>query len=422
MKKEKKVGMIIDEISSLEPQSDKISPIFVNFKHAKCNPEQLAKEIRDINVEVTSHAKKKPDFNMELTTWNLTYETSEDGKDPYFDHYIAIRDKETGKTRLIEAVHMTLKPKITAPQSRNSLLNVREKEEQDGEDTTNSRNKTNQLLVNNFGMKKSQAVMKSYQRQIVHKDETENRLMKAANEVKLEDLSGAPDKEDGESIKTTDLIPKRDDNAALLVDVYKIQNLLSDEELTDLSSACTNVLNQYSSTETIDEAAVNRTFTNIGAYCMKKLLNGGDVEKNGALVLYLETIVKFSRMKPIDLSKGYRCLPNFIPQSLKKKVFENFSVGEFQKRIITPELKDKAVCHAIVLALLINDFKIEVSLLTDSMRIFKNLENLVNITGAHVVNNSRTGKQEIILKRPLAHFEISKSRNFKKKTGPGMKR
>ena len=45
MKKEKKVGMIIDQISSLEPQSEKMSPIFVNFKHAKFNPEQLAQQV-----------------------------------------------------------------------------------------------------------------------------------------------------------------------------------------------------------------------------------------------------------------------------------------------------------------------------------------------------------------------------------------
>jgi len=410
MKKEKKVGMIIDQISSLEPQSDKVSPIFVNFKHAKFNPEQLAQQVCNIDVEVTSNARDKPDFNMELKTSNLSYVTSEHCKDPYFDHYIAIRDKETGKTRLIEAVHMTLKPKVTPPKSRNPLLM-----EDEGEEVTPKvRDSRNKRLVTNFGMKKGVAYFKSKENQVVSQDETESRLMMAASEVNIEDLSSAADKEESESIKITDLIPKRDDNAALVVDVYKIHNLLTAEELEDGSNACTNILNEYNSPEAIDGGMTKRIFSPIGAHFLKKLLNGGDLKKGG-LVLYLDALAKFFRLKPVDLSKGFKCLPHHIPHSLKKKVFDNFSIGEFQKRMMTPELKDKIICHAIVLALIINDFKIEVSLITDSIRIVKNLENLVNITGAHVVNNARTGKQEIILKKPLAHFEISKSMNFKNK-------
>ena len=45
-------------------------------------------------------------------------------------------------------------------------------------------------------------------------------------------------------------------------------------------------------------------------------------------------------------------------------------------RFISPELKDKAVCHSIVLALMLNNCKIDVSLLTESVSTKHTLENV----------------------------------------------
>ena len=60
----------------------------------------------------------------------------------------------------------------------------------------------------------------------------------------------------------------------------------------------------------------------------------------------------------------------FLPLNIKKKVFSYFSINNgTSNRLVFPELTDGAICHVIVLALLANNFEVDTSLLTKSIRV-----------------------------------------------------
>ena len=78
-----------------------------------------------------------------------------------------------------------------------------------------------------------------------------------------------------------------------------------------------------------------------------------------ALALYMEGIIRFSKLKQGELSRGEKALPNFLPNNVKKKILSLFALSTGgRSRVVTPDLKDKAVCHIMVLALLINSLKL----------------------------------------------------------------
>ena len=75
---------------------------------------------------------------------------------------------------------------------------------------------------------------------------------------------------------------------------------------------------------------------------------------------------------------------------------------------MTPELTDRDICHVIVLALLANNFKLDTSLLTESIRVRPDhLKKLVAMVGAHLSNDSVNQSQFIVLKLPLANFNVN---------------
>ena len=59
-----------------------------------------------------------------------------------------------------------------------------------------------------------------------------------------------------------------------------------------------------------------------------------------------------------------------LPLNIKKKVFLYFSINNGTSNIIvTQELTYRAICHVLVLALLANNFEVDTSLLTKSIRV-----------------------------------------------------
>ena len=93
---------------------------------------------------------------------------------------------------------------------------------------------------------------------------------------------------------------------------------------------------------------------------------------------------------------------------IKKKIFDQFSSGTRQQRIISPLLKDKAMCYIIVLSLMLNNQKIETSAITESVRVDpKNLKKLVMMTGANLENDVVTSQQKIVLRKTLATYDVN---------------
>ena len=82
----------------------------------------------------------------------------------------------------------------------------------------------------------------------------------------------------------------------------------------------------------------------------------------------------------------------------------------------TPESRDKAICHVIVLALLINNYAVDFNDLSNSVnKPPDQLKKLVTITGAHLGTDPVTGHSRLNLRVPLATFDGNKFIGNRKK-------
>lgn len=421
-----KPGMIIDDISSLKPGEEKTPPIFLHFLHASSRPEDIVNSNVKINVEVNAHKNAKPTFNLELQTPNLSYVTADHSEDQYFDTYIAIRDKASGKTRLVEAINMSLKPKVIPPRSSNPVLLAEDKNE--GEESTEPYSPEEQATRNlakkkaltlQFGQKSKQSHLSKMDREIVDAADTEERVKKALGDVKEMDIMSPQVTEE-----VVDLIPPRDELAPNPSDIYRIEHVLTEKEIVDLTASCLGILNTYDTSESIDKAVDQKILQPIGGYYLKtlvakkeKIAEAGKDDK-AALVVYLDTLCFFLRVGRYQnrMVKGCRMFHKHVPFSIMTKILDNFSSGQKESRMFTPKLRHKAVCHAIVLGLIIGRGNIDFKIITESIYVdHQILPKLVSVTGAYLEKDKATGEHRIIMKNKLASFDLTLDVDRKRK-------
>ena len=64
------------------------------------------------------------------------------------------------------------------------------------------------------------------------------------------------------------------------------------------------------------------------------------------IALYMEGIIKFTKLRLGDMKKGEKSLPTYLPLAVKKKIFSVFSqTSGGNNRVVTPELK---VAHKFI--------------------------------------------------------------------------
>ncbi|XP_023334245.1 uncharacterized protein LOC111705804 isoform X3 [Eurytemora carolleeae] len=346
-KKTKEV--IISEVSTCK-NGKKFPPVFLSFTHAKCNPEQLNKSQPSVDVKMNGCIEGKVQIGITLKTNHIAYTNTDDDQDSHYTTYLAIRDKSTGKTRLIESLNVMMRPElinmqdrpksVVAPRSTNPLLLKTEVKEVNSED----RIETNKQLIKSFGQRKGQRYYELKELNTVDAEDTEARVLKAAGVVD----AGAVTTPVIEAKTTLSLVPPRDEDAGRADMIYRVEHILTEREVQELITACGKIVEKYSSDKAFDKGVEEKIFSPIGAIFLKKLLkNPGEFDHTSALSLYLDAIVKFTKMKPADLKKGLHSLPPHLPLMIKKKIFDQFSTGPEKKRFISPELKDKAVYYSI---------------------------------------------------------------------------
>jgi len=394
-------SVFISDVTSMKGARNKIPLVLLNFKHAPADPDSIMENNPSVKLDMEgwNANQKKPDFSLTLKTPHLPFVNTDDKQDTYYTTYLAIRDKHTGKSRLIETVNVLMAPKVEAPASTNPLLLKKVAETISSEE----RFESNKLLIKAFGQRKGQRYYENKEALRVDEEDAEAKVLKAAGAVDAKSLSTLVTKTE------LDIIPARDPNAGRADMIYRTEHILSEREVSDLVEACTAVLEQYNSPAALEKGIADRTFSPLGVYFLKKLLDQeGDLDYRAALTLYLDSIVKFTKLRPADLSKGNNALPKHLPFMIKKKIFDQFSSGTRQQRIISPLLKDKAMCYIIVLSLMLNNQKIETSAITESVRVDpKNLKKLVMMTGANLENDAVTSQQKIVLRKTLATYDVN---------------
>jgi len=393
--------MHIRDISRHSSSSGKLGPILPSFSHAPCSVPLLAAADPDCSIEVQWNGDK-PQPRLSMNIEGQEYQgTSQSG---LFTTYLAIRDTATGETRLVESCPLVLNPQVTAPPTRNSVL-LSERPAAEG--TWAEKLGQQKTLVKKFGRQTGARYYQKVEEMKVDGGLKEEMILKAAGKaVVLKEPT--PDNEQ-KDVGLSHLLPPRNELAQHKDMVYKVEDLLSKLELGCLNDSAEKFFAiQCNSKEAAMKLHADKQISKFGLKLLLECLAcPGDLGNKPAIVLYMEGIIKFTKLRPGDRNKGPASLQKFVPLSIGKKIFDNFGTGE-QKNLVTPEMQDKAICYVIVLGLLASNLQMETILLTESLFVrAEHLKKLVAMVGAQMVADNQKMTQYILLKLPLATFDIN---------------
>lgn len=396
--------MHIQDILRHSSSSGKLGPILPSFSHAPCTVPLLAAADPQCSIEVEWKGDK-PQPRLSMKIEGQEYQGMSETCGP-FTTFLAIRDTATGKTRLVESCPLVLNPQVTAPPTRNPVL----LSEKPATEATWAGNLVQQkALVKKFGRQTGARYYQKVEEMTVDGRLKEEMILKAAG--KAVGVTEPAAEVEQKEVSLSQLLPPRNEMAQTKEMVYKVEDLLTKLELSCLNDAAEKLFaTQCNSKEGVAKMQADRQISKFGAKLLLECLNcPGDLGNKPAIVLYLEGIIKFTKLRPGERNKGAISLQKFVPLSIGKKIFDSFGSGE-KKNLTTPELLDKALCYVIVLGLLASNLQLETILLTESVFVrADHLKKLVAIVGAHMVADNQKMTQYILLKLPLAKFDI----NFK---------
>jgi len=416
MGKRTKAALHITEVTRQSQRFGKVGPILTSFHHAPLDASCLSSGSPTVNLSVKSWKDDKPMLDLDVSTPEMTYSNEAAPKaTPHFITYLAIRDKESGKTRLVETNSTVLKPQVSVPESKNPTI----KQESVDAPTLAQKIEASKHLIKQFGQKKGSRFYEQQERMKIDSSQTEERAAAAAAGVDMERVGGGlpPTSSPFSMQQTEELLPPRDESAKDENQVYRVDRILTNKELDSLKEAANQVLEKYDNINKLKEAQKSKDLSGMGVKLLSKMLETGNPDlSQAAALLYLEGIIKFSRVRIGELRKGVRTLQSFLPMIIRQKILDSFSATSGSDRVRSPELEDKARCHAIVLGLLVNDLSMEVADLTESIWVRSDhLKKLVSLVGARMIGDPQSQGQKIVLKLPLTTFKMEMMRKRTKK-------
>jgi len=414
----------------------RLGPVLVGFEHGQVDPESfrhMSPELRHEFASTTSSTGEDmgpavgatPKLELNIATDKLSYSSSAKsvksrmGGNPYQRTLLAIRNKRTHRVKLIETSSVCVGALVEPPASTNSILlkeelaKAQEEEEasKDDEEKRLARLTMNKHLVGEFGQTKGKRAYEQADRMKVESNVLSDKLSRAAMAV---DQASVALPTDLAAASTADaLIPPCNREAVLVNDVYKLDDMLTKDELKALGEAADELLENYKAKEDIDAGVEARTLSKLFASHLAGGKAGG--KRSLATAIYMEAIVQFVNMGQAGFSKGPRGIRQaHIPLLIKQKVFREFTSLQ---GTVSPETRDKAMCHVIVLALIASSvFNADFSLISASLRVKADqVKRLSRLVGATVQTDALTKRSFIVLKLPLASFDMTAT--YKKRGG-----
>ena len=117
-------------------------------------------------------------------------------------------------------------------------------------------------------------------------------------------------------------------NTASVQGVYNINDILTENDKTELLKSARELCEKYPDKVGIEKAiksgSTDGVFTEILGSALRQNSDFAS-EDRVAVAVYMEGIVTFINLRSNQLSKGVKCLPDFLPLSIKNKIFETFT-------------------------------------------------------------------------------------------------
>ncbi|XP_031780208.1 uncharacterized protein LOC100117398 [Nasonia vitripennis] len=348
---------------------EKIQPIIVNFqngqlkdeetKRMKCglyNDEKKKKTVLAMSNGQVVYKGYRPDLNKELTYTML-----------------AIHNKKTGKVRLIQAERWDVAPVL----------------DEHVDDTNDDNVDKTAELNKQFGSKRVKRRTEQYERMKVNVDNVKDQLEKTVSNVEIERSELEPSSTD-DFIDGVHLPPCNKD-ASREADVYNIEDIVPKNILKTL----------YAVAATLGESNMD----NKPAFFVKTVetfKDDSDSKFKLAILLYIEAVINWLSI-PIKSAK--RNDLEICPHSADANAYivETFSVVSAQGRQRPNSMKDKGICHCIILALMIWNYTLDLELFLSMFTLMFRMSHkkLMDLARWMLATPSKTEKKVVMLKLPL---------------------
>jgi len=381
------VAEIIDV--KTKTSSNQLEPLRVSFDHAN-----LRRDIADHSeVGLFTDSLNDKEYVAICKNGEMFYmgTTVSELKDQHV--FIAIRNKVTSKTKLVQVSKVVLSPVIEFPKSTNPDLNEDEGSEQ------KTKTDLRKEFVHKFGMLKGQRLYDQAERLTVKSETLEANINDAAKNSSVVASDLLPKIE----ISYDYLLPPRNTSATLASEVYLLKDIVAEEDSATLNPLATYCLqaeqSEINSWET--EKRYSPLFMRqINILRMASSVNQKNKVQLAEALIFNECLIKMANLKFTAL-KSPDPLGSDFPHNLQRRIKEKFY--PVKKGIPTKMDKERVFSHVIVLALIIGDRNVDAKMLCDSLHIsVSTLTPLVRVIGAQYISDRVSGLSNICLRLPLA--------------------
>ncbi|XP_069668742.1 uncharacterized protein Polr1E isoform X2 [Periplaneta americana] len=291
---------------------------------------------------------------------------------------LAIRNKKTNKIRLVpvESFHLTPKTHVEKPAS----ISVVTQEDK-------------LTLGIKFGSKQRQRIIENSIRMRVDENMLKDQLSQVIDGVSEEkyEIPPTPD------VSNNPYLPPANRNANTIEEVYNLHDFVSAEELTSLQEQAIQIMKDSKNFKKED-------FSPFFWHCISKISDTGNSKQlleRFCLLLYADNLIKFLRTN-MKLLRRQRFMICPYSEDISKKIMDTFSFDTPSGRTRPNSLKDKGICHLIVLGLLLSNANLDLEPLCKSLSVsVQRLQHFSRLIGAV----SSKGSSVIQLRLPLPSSE-----------------
>ncbi|XP_072040367.1 DNA-directed RNA polymerase I subunit RPA49-like [Amphiura filiformis] len=276
-------------------------------------------------------------------------------------YLVGVLDKKTNKMKVYDAQYYQLRPWL-----HNDMQPDQDETDQPTEQTYIEKQ---DALTEAFGSLRKRRAVDSR-----HKSKVSNEAIEKSAKVAVTIAKSQPTTPIKETMDSEGVLPCCDREATKVEDVYKLDDLVAPHLLEALKKVSGKFCN--ANIQRIQEWQKQKTYSSFVLDHLRTLANEptDEKQKKAAILLYLHNLSIMYALKISDLNKKIP-FEGDTPMSVKKHLLDSFTQstlvgdGSRQKRCLPKRMKDKMISHALVLALILDDYKTKLSPLQSAFKV-----------------------------------------------------
>ncbi|XP_028032036.1 uncharacterized protein LOC114244425 [Bombyx mandarina] len=339
-------------------------PVIFNFQNGYITDNFKDTECTILRDEITSKR------NVALEVCDTLYVGAEE-QEELGKTIIMARNKKTGKVRIIEVGTVDLKPYLKVDLDNSQLMET-----------------SNLDLSRKFGSKKHKKIMEQREKLKVNVQTVTDQMQNVSQNISEDQLDLSNYNKTDENF----YVPPIDREAKSVEQVYDLDKILTEDMFQKV----------YEEMENTDYMSNFNEF-------LKTIVSENMPKKHLVLALYANSLLNMygTLMKDIT-KKTYVACPHSA--SLNDHILKNFLSISNNRKLRTPQMKDKSLCHALVFVLLINKYKFNLEDLCKQLKFTSRVvATKVSVTGASIITEGN--KKVVQLKLPISKPALRRRSN-----------